>query len=123
MVRTDSDSVADSLHHATLHIVASRNAFHSSKDERVMRHNKVVSKRNGLVNNGFRHVQTQQCPCNFRLCQSYLQAGIVPSVLQGQWRESFKGTHNLLNFHSLENENLGAKILIFFEIPSVYGEK
>jgi len=52
-----------------------------------------------------------------------LQAGIVPSVLQGQWRESFKGTHYLLNFHSPENENLDAKVRIFFEIPPVYGEK
>ena len=64
-----------------------------------MRHNEVVSQRYGLINNGFGNVQTQQSPCCFRFCQSYLQTGIIESVLLRQRREPFKGSYYFLNFH------------------------
>jgi len=68
-----------------------------------MRNNQVAIKSNSFVNHSFGYVQTQQSPCCFRICQSNLHAGIIPSVLQRQRREPFKGAYYFLNFHFMEN--------------------
>ena len=81
-----------------------------------MRYDEVISQRYRLVYHSFGHVQTQQSPCSFRVCQSYLQSGIIKSVLQRQRREYLKGIYNFLNFHI--PRKFGAKISIFRDLSS-----
>jgi len=53
-----------------------------------------------------------------------LQAGIVPSVLQGQWRESFKGTHYLLNLHQMSVKyEISAQRYLFFSVSALFKKK
>jgi len=65
----------------------------------MVRYNEIIPHCNSFINDRFSDVKTQQSPCCFRICQSYLQAGIIKSVLQWQRREPFKGAYNLFNFH------------------------
>ena len=85
-----------------------------------MGYDEVASQRDRFVYHGFGHVKTQQSPCCFRLCQSYLQAGIVISILQWQRREPIKGVNYLLNCHN--SRKFAAKVGKRFQILMQFGE-
>ena len=60
-------------------------------------------------------------PCNFRFCQSNLQAGIVKSVLQRQRREHFKGIRYIL-YPNQNDVRIFPSAKILFSIPQNYIE-
>ena len=76
---------------------------------------------NNLGNDGLGHIKTQYPPCNFRFCQSNLQAGIVKSVLQRQRREHFKGIRYIL-YPNQNDVRIFPSAKILFSIPQNYIE-
>ena len=59
MHRHDDDATLDGLEDRPLHIVAVRYARKFAEDEGMVGNNQITTARDGLVNDGLRHVKTQ----------------------------------------------------------------
>ena len=94
------NAILDGFHHNTTDIVVGSYRLQRMEQQRMVAHNDIEAKPTSLVNYFLGHVQTQQYPCSIHTTwQSYLQSGIIVTVLQGKRCKVFKGMKNFLYLH------------------------